>query len=99
MNCKPGDLAVIVRAELPENIGLLVHVQNAGTEGEFGWEWLIYSDKPTRSVWISTGMEAYPSCDAFMPDAWLRPIRDPGDDAKDETLDWLPVPKHEKETA
>lgn len=24
-------------------------------------------------------------------DACLRPIRDPGDDARDETLDWLPV--------
>lgn len=25
-------------------------------------------------------------------DSALRPIRDPGEDAKDETLEWLPVP-------
>jgi len=28
----------------------------------------------------------------FVPDSCLRPIRDPGDDATDETLEWLPVP-------
>lgn len=32
-------------------------------------------------------------------DRALRPIRDPGDDARDETLDWLPVPAKEAENA
>jgi hypothetical protein len=31
----------------------------------------------------------------FVLDFQLRPIRDPGDDAQDETLDWLPVPTKE----
>jgi hypothetical protein len=29
------------------------------------------------------------------PDWCLRPIRDPGDDARDQTLDWLQVPTKE----
>jgi hypothetical protein len=29
------------------------------------------------------------------PDEALRPIRDPGEDARDQTLDWLPVPTKE----
>jgi hypothetical protein len=32
-------------------------------------------------------------------DACLRPIRDPGDDASDETLEWLPVPSRDEVTA
>jgi hypothetical protein len=29
-------------------------------------------------------------------DDYMRPLRDPGDEAKDETLLWLPVPSDEK---
>lgn len=32
-------------------------------------------------------------------DSILRPLRDPGDDAQDESLQWLPVPSTEKEAA
>lgn len=32
---------------------------------------------------------------SVISDECLRPIRDPGDDARDETLDWLPVPSKE----
>jgi hypothetical protein len=35
----------------------------------------------------------------YAMDSILRPIRDPGDDAQDETLSWLPVPSTEKEAA
>lgn len=35
----------------------------------------------------------------WMDDYDLRPIIDPGDDATDETLTWLPVPSRESETA
>lgn len=31
------------------------------------------------------------------PDSYIRPLRDPGEDAQDETLSWLPVPSTEKE--
>lgn len=34
--------------------------------------------------------------DAIQPDANLRPLRDPGEDARDETLEWLPVPQIER---
>jgi hypothetical protein len=34
----------------------------------------------------------------WVADDCLRPIRDPGDDAQDETLSWLPVPSREEVT-
>lgn len=36
---------------------------------------------------------------ALCYDANLRPIRDPSEDAQDETLQWLPAPIQHKETA
>ena len=35
----------------------------------------------------------------YAKDSQLRPIRDPGDDARDETLEWLPVPSRDEVTA
>jgi hypothetical protein len=83
MNCKPGDLAVIVRADHPKVIGWIVTV--VGPAQREGFDWSILADK--RSHW----MDGTWAC----MDSQLRPIRDnPG---KDETLDWCPVPT--KETA
>lgn len=84
MNCKPGDLAVIVRgAAFAKYIGAIVKVVE--TDGVF-WS-------TEKSL---DGNETYP---IIIPDSCLRPIRDTGDDAKDETLQWLPVPSTEKEAA
>lgn len=94
MNCKPGDLAVIVNAHpeahqiLGRFIRLTISIQY---EGEPCWQ---YEDMPMRG---KCGRSSWTWHE--YPDAWLRPIRDPGDDATDETLQWLPVPLREKETA
>jgi hypothetical protein len=37
MNCKPGDLAVIVRAQYPENLGLFVTVVRPHPRQKHGW--------------------------------------------------------------
>jgi hypothetical protein len=102
MNCKPGDLAVIIRDRITENIGLLVEVQD---DLDSHWQddpcphWLVVSrGKPLLSRLYDDGApigEFEYAMDAYVPDADLRPIRDPGDDAQDETLDWLPVPSKE----
>jgi len=92
LNCKPDDLAVIVNAFIPENIGRLVKVLYAVDEDFLGLGviWLIENvGAPSPSIGFDT-----PQKQGTSPDAWLRPIRDPGDDAVDETLINNPV-RHE----
>ena len=84
MNCKQGDLAVIVRSY-------------AGNEGkivqclEFVMFEFVQGIYPS---WITapTISDIY-GRDCPVPDAHLRPIRD--QDGQDETLTWLDVPSKE----
>ncbi len=92
LRCKPGDLAVIVRARSANNpnVGRFVQVEK--------WD-------RAESSWIVTAMSWVgvlrngrvvmkpPGDQGLVDDENLRPIRDPGDDARDESLDWLDVPK------
>lgn len=101
MNCKPGDLAVIVRSATT-NKGRLVEVVSAlGVEPSWnGYRWhLGHSEGQFHWLCRSQGgpLESFKGLymEMPLPDSILRPIRDPGDDAKDETLDWLPVPQKE----
>lgn len=101
MNCKPGDLAYVIRSETGLNLGRVVRVVrihdsvthdldgvalHGRTLGRLRW----VLEKPLRS-WRGDVMEPLYTC----ADCSLRPIRDPGDDARDETLNWLPVPVKE----
>lgn len=101
MNCKQGDLAMIVRAprQLDDVLGRPVRIKRLppfDLNGEPAWfleEQLScvlprggYDAKdeyfgPGTRVWFDT-----------IQDKYLRPIRDPGDDAVDETLLRTPVP-------
>lgn len=84
LNCKPGDLAIVVSTA-------------------FGADW---RGKIFRCVRIDTSMEPFVFWEVQNPpmlfgresvidDAVLRPLRDTGDDATDETLLWksLPLPE------
>ena len=89
MNCKPGDLAVQV-----------------GTFGSFNKylgaivECVSFSMESGEPVWrVKPLVPSDPGIIDECHDKHLRPIRDPGDDAIDETLTWLPVPSRERETA
>lgn len=108
MNCKPGDLAVVVRARFtPAMLGHYVVVVRAAYEYEFVGEGI----GPADIVWIiksasdgklpTTYLDGSQGEVVERPflDAALRPIRDPGEDAQDETLQWLPVPSQHKEVA
>lgn len=91
MNCKPGDLAIIVKTGTGKNVGKIVRVlRKAAFDG------LVKPDGGTRYgvVWqTDTNLEAFNGTrHPYALDEYLRPIRDPGDDAQDETLQWLPVP-------
>lgn len=92
MNCKPGDLAVMIRSSAG-NEGTFVHVVGSDIEGMSGsegypgagWLWHCRAHRPIA------GHTGFIDVEFAFPDAWLRPIRDPGDDAVDETLTWLEV--------
>jgi hypothetical protein len=88
VNCKPGDLAIVVACppHAANAIGSIVRCVRRWDEmSNVGPMW--YVEPPARSGHIGIG------------DRWLRPIRDPGDDARDETLTWLPVPTRESTPA
>lgn len=91
MNCKPWDFALIVRTgrDTDNLAGKLVRVVRITRLGPYqAWEY------EGEKMLGRTGrvVEALEDC-------CLRPIRDPGEDARDETLAWLPVPSTEKEAA
>lgn len=89
LRCKPGDLCVIVSATNPQNRNRFVTVLPGEVHHIQGYDcWLVHS--PTPLV-VLMGTQC-PSHHAFVPDAWMRPIRDPGDGAQDQTLAWKPVP-------
>jgi hypothetical protein len=94
MNCKPGDLAVIVNPRHPELmdlVGRILRVKRVIDHDCFGDPCWSYEGRRIKHPIAGTLRGA--------SDAWLRPIRDPGDDATDETLLWLPSPTGEKESA
>lgn len=91
LRCKPNDLAFIVNAMLPDNIGRIVRVVAlVGTDSVYGPLWTTRSERPHPT--LDSRGEVVMACDALSPDAWLRPIRDAGDDAQDETLALCPAP-------
>lgn len=87
MNCKPGDLAVCIYSiDKPWLIGRIVRVVKLAWDLPDHW---VVENPPHE--WDGRPIAFY--------DPDLRPIRDPGDDARDETLEWLPVPSKQKEHA
>jgi hypothetical protein len=89
MNCKPGDLAVVLRSDETTLLGIvdkIVEVVELTTSEEGGPAWGV--SKPIK---CGCAQNCGEWLDCF-PDEILRPIRDPGEDAVDQTLQWLPAP-------
>lgn len=101
MNCRPGDLAIVIRGTsgVTANSGRIVRVLRYYGRATFK------SGATFEDCWLIEGhlefVSGKPRCscsekygaDACWPDEYLRPIRDPGEDATDETLLWLPSPR------
>lgn len=90
MRCKPFDLAVIVSIAIAKNEwarGFIVRVTHLDQEPGVWW-----LEKPIHHP---DGRSRF----TRIEDTCLKPIRDPGDDARDQTLDWLPIPTKEREHA
>ncbi|MBU9604438.1 hypothetical protein [Burkholderia multivorans] len=72
MNCKIGDLAIVIRAPgAPENIGRIVKVVGILGEvrGYFCWD--VACDSPVAV--FSSGVKSMKT-HGGIPDAWLRPV-------------------------
>lgn len=81
MNCKPGDLAIVTWSET----GCLGHI----VEVLRPYDGYVFANEGP-SWWVMDKGQKMHCCDSC-----LRPLRDPGEDAQDETLTWLPVPQPE----
>ena len=84
LNCKPGDLAVVVTAHNPENIGTILRVirahqdQNALVDFNGQHIWLAEAPRPMT---YKVSNKLVKRKKGAVPDAILRPIRGiPGDD-------------------
>lgn len=88
MNCRPGDIAVIVgvkRLEEVVDLGALVEVVGLDENyTEPHWDVRAISRPITAFFDDSTYRLAF--CEVSVADRCLRPIRDPGGKAEDETL-------------
>lgn len=96
MNCKQGDLAILVRARLPQNVGRVVRVLFGVAPGcrpidpagekhraKGGFRWMVEAEGSSfYSKRASGSIDRHPY--GAVPDAWLRPLRD--QDGLDETL-------------
>lgn len=90
MNCKPGDRALCISGEQEGKVCEVISQGQTFTEIATGKQlcgWLVSFPSPVQ--WGSpNGWED--AREGWYPDAWLKPIRDPGDDARDEMLRPLP---------
>ena len=95
MNCKPGDLALVIRPlkSCPNSLGMVVEV--IGVDARFPFPGGVQPGALIRAATELRDMAGLMTHQGWCRQSSLRPIRDPGDDAKDETLQWLPVPTSE----
>ncbi len=93
MNCKPGDLARIVHPFTAHGVGRFVEVVRLSRHFERlggrdfrhlmpGPGWVCRGNVPADDGLVLKELVVADEC--------LRPIRDPGDDAVDESKAWLP---------
>jgi hypothetical protein len=92
MNCEKGDLAVCVKS-YAGNEGKIVRCLTLVEK--------VFSEPLGHQLsWITDPLLRNKAGTCVpVPDILLRPIRPQADDAKDETLQWLPVPSRETESA
>lgn len=80
LNCRPGDLAVTVEADFPENLGNIVRVVRAhDNSGRFVWgepSWWCVTSLPMH--WRINGQDLW-ATEGAVPDRCIRPIRPPGE--------------------
>jgi hypothetical protein len=100
MNCKPGDLAIVINTPIGSPIpnGAIVTCLNF-----FPGPHLVMDIFGRRGILIDVWavdwngkVHGRSGHKLGVSDICLLPIRDPGEDAQDETLSWLPVPHRDE---
>lgn len=99
MNCREGD-RVVHKGSL--NLGKIGAVLRPSQPGDIGHGWIVsnglgagwFCECLVNSGWAGTLGSSHMF--AAIADKFLRPIRDPGDDAQDESLSWKKVPSTDK---
>lgn len=85
MNCEQGDIAIIVKSTCGNEDKVVKCIEFVGFLGEKydgANYWLV-----DREIAFSDGSDI-----PYAKDEWLRPIRDPGDDAVDEMVERCGTP-------
>jgi hypothetical protein len=109
LNCKPGDLAYVRCLGEKSDNGKIVVVVRPARVGDICEDGTPIFRAATAG-WFVRGTDLHllrlngsvtgGFSEVPIADASLRPIRDPGDDAQDESKAWLPpVPTQHKESA
>jgi hypothetical protein len=80
MNCKPGDLAILVGGAYPEFIGEVYRVLRPYDGKRFAADGPAWYVEHRGEEWHCT-------------DRHIRPIRPQPDDAQDESFKWAPAPE------
>ena len=77
MNCQKGDMARMIKATFPENVGLIVTVIEETTPvGDSGHLWMCKPAWPSITTdWFDSSKRYVSAGLTALPDAWLRPIR------------------------
>ena len=97
LNCKVGDIAITVRCEVKANLGKMVRI--IGSHGLDSWSsfeqpvhlWLIESIGNRRICYEFPDGRVSRRRRGLAPDAFLRPIRDPGELVRVSTADELVI--------
>lgn len=85
LNCKPGDMAIVVKSKNGDQIGRIVECIRLDGER-------VFSDGMTAFAWeTAPSLVGESGRSTLCPDHWLRPIR-PGE-GDDETLIWAGKPE------
>ncbi len=92
-NCRPGEIAIVIRAEQSNNLGAIVEVLRlCDRTGELRYpdDMLVWIVRCSRyQKWVYRGKNYYRK-EGPVPDAVLRPIRGDGSQTLMETLESLP---------
>jgi hypothetical protein len=92
MNCKPGDLAIVIKASRESNIGKIVRVLGLYSREEKGVAWEVECETVIEVVGIlnQRPMRRNPEKALVAWDDWLRPIS--GVPVNDEVTDDIKEP-------
>lgn len=93
MRCKPNDIARVVSNGANRDALVRVLDQDNCDPGEWRCEAL---QSMFRYEWERIVGRVPAGTIVYAMDSILRPIGNPGDDARDESLSWLPVPGREE---